>query len=103
MGGLLCGVHRCLTVRVTFPGLGSADWVDLDLDMFDIEQQDSVRSHLEAAASTIEELVGGAYVIEPSNDGTAHVVVDGVRRFHAELNAAGRLVLTKVPDSEGPL
>ncbi len=88
---------------MTFPGLGSADWVDLDLDMFDIEQQDNVRSHLEAAASTIEELVGGAYVIEPSIDGTAHVVVDGVRRFHGELNAAGRLVLTKVPDSEGPL
>ena len=97
------GVDSCLTVPVTFPGLGSADWVDLDFDLFDLEQQHNVLSHLDAAAATIEELVGGAYSIEASNDGTAHVVAEGVRRFHGELNAAGRLVLTKIPDAEGPL
>ncbi len=101
--GLSSAGRRCLTGRVTFPGLGSADWVELDLDEFDIDQRANVRSHLDAAASTIGELVGDGYVIEPSNDGTAHVVVDGTRRFHAELNAAGRLVLTKIPDAEGPL
>ena len=88
---------------MTFPGLGSADWVELDLDVFDIEQQVNVRSLLEAAADTITSLVGERYAVEPSNEGTAHVVVDGVRRYHAEANAAGRLVLTVVPDPEGPL
>ncbi len=88
---------------MTFPGLGSADWVELDLDVFDIEQQVNVRSLLEKAAETIRGLVGDAYSVEPSNDGTAHVVVDGLRRYHAEANAAGRLVLTVVPDPEGPL
>jgi heme oxygenase len=88
---------------VTFPGLGSADWVELDLDVFDIEQQVNVRSLLEAAAETVGRLVGDHYLVEPSNDGTAHIVVEGVRRYHAEANAAGRLVLTVVPDPEGPL
>lgn len=88
---------------MTFPGLGSADWVELDLDVFDIEQQVNVCSLLESAAETIRGLVGNVYSVEPSNDGTAYVVVDGVRRHHAEANAAGRLVLTVVPDPEGPL
>lgn len=88
---------------MTFPGLGSADWVELDLDVFDIEQHVNVRSLLDAAAETVVRLVGERYVVEPSNDGTAHVVVNGVRRYHAEANAAGRLVLTAVPDPEGPL
>lgn len=88
---------------MTFPGVGSADWVELDLDVFDIEQQVNVRSLLEAASDSVERLVGPDYVIEPSNDGTAHVVADGARRYHAEVNAAGRLVLTAVPDPEGPL
>jgi len=88
---------------VTFPGIGRADWVDLDLDVFDIEQQVNVRSLLDAAADTVRRLVGDHYDVEPSNDGTAHVTVDGARRYHAEVNAAGRLVLTVVPDPEGPL
>ena len=94
---------ECLTVPVTFPGLGSADWVELDLDVFDIEQQVNVRSLLDEAADTVRQLVGDTYAVEPSNDGTAHVAVDGMRRYHAEVNAAGRLVLTVVPDPEGPL
>lgn len=88
---------------MTFPGLGSADWVELDLDVFDIEQQVNVRSLLDAAAESLRGLVGPAYLVDPSNDGTAHVVVDGVKRYHAEVNAAGRLVLTVMPDPEGPL
>ena len=86
-----------------FAGINDQDWVELDLDVFDIEQQTHVRSLLEAAADTVERLVGSAYTIEPATDGTAHVVVDGVDRFHAEANAAGRLVLTTIPDPEGPL
>ena len=92
-----------MTGGVTFPGLGSADWVELDLDVFDLEQQVTVSSLLEAAADTVVRVVGADYDIEPSNDGTAHVVVGGSRRYHAEVNAAGRLVLTVVPDPEGPL
>ena len=88
---------------MTFPGIGNADWVELDLDVFDIEQQVNVRSLLDAAADTLVRLVGPIYNIEPSNDGTAGVVVDGNPRYHAEVNAAGRLVLTVVPDPEGPL
>lgn len=88
---------------MTFPGVGSADWVELDLDVFDIEQQVNVRSLLDGSAETVERLVGPTYQIEPSNDGTAHIVVDGARRYHAEVNAAGRLVLTALPDPEGPL
>lgn len=86
-----------------FPGLGSADWVELDLEVFDFDRHVSVRSLLDHAAPTIARLVGPHYEIEGSNDGTAHVVVDGVRRCHAEVNAAGRLVLTIVPDPGGPL
>jgi len=97
------GRRLCLTEDVTFPGIGNADWVELDLDVFDIEQQVSVRSLLDAAADTLERLVGPDYEVEPSNDGTAHVVVGENRRYHAEVNAAGRLVLTVVPDPEGPL
>lgn len=88
---------------MTFPGLGSADWVELDLDVFDIEQQVNVRSLLDASAETVRRLVGEPYSVEPSNDGTAHIVVDDAKRYHAEVNAAGRLVLTVVPDPEGPL
>lgn len=93
----------CLTGPVTFPGLGSADWVELDLDVFDIEQQVNVRSLIETAVDTVTRLVGPHYDVEPANDGTAHIVVDGTRRYHAEVNAGGRLVLTVVPDPEGPL
>ena len=86
-----------------FAGINDQDWVELDLDVFDIEQQVNVRTLLDAAADTVQRLVGDDYSVEPASDGTAHVVVAGVQRFHAEANAAGRLVLTAIPDPEGPL
>lgn len=86
-----------------FAGVNDQDWVELDLDVFDIEQQVNVRTLLDAAADTVRRLVGDDYVVEPAADGTAHIVVDGAQRFHAEANASGRLVLTAVPTPGGPL
>ncbi len=62
-----------------------------------------VVDHLERVAPTIVELVGPHYEISASADGTATVISGERPRFNAEVNADGRLVITVIPDSEGPL
>lgn len=88
---------------VMFPGLGHNDWVELDLDAFDLAHHVGVVERLEASRDRIEGWLEAPFVVEPSRDGTADVVAGGRTRFRAEVNAAGRLVLTSAPDPEGPL
>ena len=92
-----------LTGSVTFPGLGDQDWAELDFVLFETSQDQSLVALIDASAEKIAELIGPDYRLEPSSDGTARLLVDDRTRFHAEVNASGRLVLTLVPDPEGPL
>lgn len=88
---------------MTFPGLGDQDWAELDFVLFETGQDQNLAALLDASAGKIAELIGPDYQLEPSEDGTARLLVGDQPRFHAEVNASGRLVLTVVPDPEGPL
>lgn len=88
---------------MSFPGLGHQDWVELDLDNFDFERHVGIVERLESIGATLVDLVGEGYEVEASADGSAVISASGARRFRAEINASGRLILTAILESEGPL
>ncbi len=79
------------------------DWVDLDLDEYEWQRQLSVVERIEGIRPKLIELLGGEIDLEVIADGSVEVSALGRPRFRAEINAAGRLILTAILDTEGPL
>jgi hypothetical protein len=92
-----------LTGRVSFIGTGGEDWVELDLDLFDRMRLSRLRSLLSEESDRLAGVVGAGYDVEVDDDGHTFLVIDGRRRYRAEVSRTDRLVLTGLLDPDGPL
>lgn len=88
---------------MSFIGTGGEDWVELDLDLFDTLRRSRLRSLLADEADRVRGVVGTGYEVETDDDGRTFLVVDGRRRYRAEVSRTDRLVLTGLLDPDGPL
>lgn len=88
---------------MSFIGTGAEDWVELDLDLFDRQRLSKLRAVLEQDKAHIVRSLRAEYSVEIDEIGDAYLVVDGHRRFKAEVNRADRLMLTSILDPDGPL
>ncbi len=88
---------------MSFIGTGGEDWIDLDLEGFELDRRADITAVLASKHDDLVDVIGAEFEIEATSSGTADLLVDGRRRFSAAINAEGRLVLTAAPDPEGPL
>ena len=88
---------------MSFIGTGAEDWVELDLDLFDRQRLSKLRSSLEKDRANIVASVGAEFDVEFDEIGDAYLVVEGRRRFKAEVSSSDRLMLTGILDPDGPL
>ena len=89
---------------MSLPGTGSQDWVELDLEHFELSSQARLSDAISGASGQIERLVGGLpYTVEAAPDGPTYIVAGGRRRYAAVLNTDARLVLTTLSHDDGPL
>lgn len=88
---------------MSFIGTGGEDWVELDLDLFDRMRMGRLRALLTEEADRVAGVVGARYDVEVDDDGRTFLVIDGERRYRAEVSRNDRLVLTGLLDPDGPL
>lgn len=88
---------------MSFIGTGGEDWVELDLDLFDRMRLGRVRNLLAEGAERVAAVVGAGYDVEVDDEGRTYLVVEGRRRYRAEVSRNDRLVLTGLLDPDGPL
>lgn len=88
---------------MSFVGTGGEDWVELDMDLFERTQASQLQFLLVDHGQLVAESIGAPYEIETGEDGTVYLVVDGKRRFQAEVGYDERLLLTGILDPDGPL
>jgi hypothetical protein len=88
---------------MSFIGVGGQDWVELDLDLFDRQRLSRLRSVLVEDKARIVAAIGVEYEVEFDEVGNAFLVVDGSRRFQADITNADRLMLSGILDPDGPL
>ena len=92
-----------LTGRVSYIGTGGEDWVEFDLDLFERRQTSRLHSLLDLERVALEQMIGSSFDVETDDVGSAFLVVDGSRRYRAEVSPDDRLVLTGILPPEGPL
>jgi hypothetical protein len=51
----------------------------------------------------VADAIGADFEVETGDDGLVYLVVDGARKYRAEISRNDRLILTGLPDPEGPL
>ncbi|MEL7207546.1 MAG: hypothetical protein AAGK32_04825 [Actinomycetota bacterium] len=88
---------------MSFIGTGGEDWVELDMDLFERSRQRRLEVMLIDEADRLAATLGAAFEVETADDGIVFVVVDGRRRYRAEVGHHDRLVLTGILDPDGPL
>ena len=88
---------------MSFIGTGGEDWVELDMDLFDRGRVSQLQTLLVDESEIVAAAIGADYDIETADDGIVFVVVDGKRRYRAEVSRGDRLVLTGILDPNGPL
>jgi hypothetical protein len=88
---------------MSFIGTGDEDWVELDLDLFERARSIRLETLLIDRYDDVSEVVGFDFEVEAAADGLVFVVVDGLRRFRAEVGQNDRLIFTGILDPEGPL
>ena len=88
---------------MSFIGAGNQDWVELDMDLFDRQRLSRLKTMLEEERASVAESVGTEFEVEIDDAGTAYLLVDGKRRYRAEVNSNDRLMLTGILDPDGPL
>ncbi len=90
---------------MSFIGVGGEDWVELDLDLFDRQRLSRLRGALTDPEErrAISLAIGADYEVEFDDVGNAFLLVDGARRFQAEITNSDRLMLTGILDPDGPL
>lgn len=90
---------------MSFIGVGGEDWVELDMDLFDRQRLSRLRGALTDSEErrAIGQAIGADYEVEFDDVGNAFLLVDGVRRFQAEITNSDRLMLTGILDPDGPL
>ncbi len=88
---------------MSFIGVGGEDWVELDMDLFDRQRLSRLRNLLTEDKERIVAALGVDYEIEIDEVGNAFLVVDGDRRFQAEVTNSDRLMVTRILDPDSPL
>jgi hypothetical protein len=88
---------------VSFIGTGGEDWVELDMDLFERSRVSALQMLLVDYGHVVVDAIGSEYEIETDEDGTVYLIVDGRRRFQAEVGYDERLLLTGILDPDGPL
>lgn len=88
---------------MSFIGTGGEDWVELDMDLFERSRQRRLEVMLVDEAEQLTAALGRAYELETADDGVVFVLIEGRRRYRAEVSHDDRLVLTGILDPDGPL
>lgn len=88
---------------MSFIGASNQDWVELDMDLFDRQRLSRLKTVLEEERASVAASVGTEFEVEIDDTGTAYLLVDGKRRYRAEVNSNDRLMLTGILDPDGPL
>lgn len=73
------------------------------MDLFERSRISQLQVLLVDHGALVAESIGAPYEIETDPDGTVYLVVDGRRRFQAEVGYDERLLLTAILDPAGPL
>lgn len=87
---------------MSFIGTGDEDWVELDLDLFERSRSVRLETLLVDHRQHVIDAVGFDFEVDTADDGV-FIVVDGQRRYRAEIGRNDRLILTGILDPEGPL
>ncbi len=88
---------------MSFIGTGDGDWVELDFDLFERNRSLVLERALVDHHDRLVDVLGFDFEVETDGDGLVFVVVDGRRRYRAEVGRDDRLIFTGIPDPEGPL
>ena len=88
---------------MSFIGTGDEDWVELDLDLFERAASTRLETALVDHYDRVARTVGFDFEVETADDGLVFILVDGVRRYRAEVGRNDRLIFTGILDPEGPL
>jgi hypothetical protein len=87
---------------MSFIGTGDEDWVELDFDLFERNRSRILETALYDNRRRLVDTLGFDFQVETEDD-LVYIVVDGRRRFRAEVGRDDRLIFTGLPDPEGPL
>jgi hypothetical protein len=88
---------------VSFIGTGGEDWVEFDMDLFERSRTSQLLHLLIDRSYVVVDSIGSEYEVETDEDGTVYLVIEGRRRFQAEVGYDERLLLTGILDPDGPL
>lgn len=88
---------------MSFIGTGGEDWVELDMDLFERSRSSQLKVLLVDQGHIVAEAIGADFEVEAVDDGIVFVVVNGKRRYRAEVGRNDRLILTGILDPDGPL
>jgi hypothetical protein len=88
---------------VSFIGTGGEDWVELDMDLFERNRMSQLHSLLASESRVIAAAIGSDFDVETVEGGIVFIVIEGRRRYRAEVNHNDRVVLTGILDPDGPL
>ncbi len=88
---------------MSFIGTGDEDWVELDLDLFERSRSTALETVLLDGYDEVVRALGSDFEVETTGDGLVFILIDGQRRYRAEVSRDDRLILTGILDPEGPL
>lgn len=88
---------------MSFIGTGDEDWVELDLDLFERSRSTALETVLLDGYDEVVRALGSDFAVETTGDGLVFILIDGQRRYRAEVSRDDRLILTGILDPEGPL
>lgn len=88
---------------MSFIGTGGEDWVELDMDLFERSRFSQLQTLLVDESHVVSAALGSEFEVEAADDGFVFIVIDGRRRYRAEVGRNDRLILTGILDPDGPL
>ncbi|MDH3680534.1 MAG: hypothetical protein OEV40_11355 [Acidimicrobiia bacterium] len=88
---------------MSFIGTGGEDWVELDMDLFERSRSSQLKTLLVDQGHVVAEALGTDFEVEAVDDGIVFIVINGKRRYRAEVGRDDRLILTGILDPDGPL
>ncbi|MCP3991371.1 MAG: hypothetical protein GY724_20015 [Actinomycetia bacterium] len=88
---------------MSFIGTGGEDWVELDMDLFERNRRNQLQTMLIDEGEQVAASLGAEFEVEMAYDGIVFIVIEGRRRYRAEVSHNDRLVFTGILDPDGPL
>ena len=88
---------------MSFIGAGGEDWVELDMDLFERNRHSQLQAMLIEEGDRVAAALGHEFQVETADDGIVFIVIEGRRRYRAEVSHNDRLVFTGILDPDGPL